>query len=152
MFAVTQMLPHDTPERRVTKSGPDELDTSVLGYSGRLAPLDKSGRGMAIWYASSSRFRATLPHPACVLSRWRTMPCLTDTSAGRMSTISDTTRSYVKQVIENIEMMAAESVSRILSATDVAGRSFLWAAHYCAAQATYPKVWRTEPARVPPLP
>jgi hypothetical protein len=28
-----------------------------------------------------------------------------------------------------------------------AGRSFLWAAHYCAALATYPKVLRTEPAR-----
>jgi len=29
-----------------------------------------------------------------------------------------------------------------------AGRPFLWAAHYCVAQATYPKVWRTEPVRV----
>jgi len=28
-----------------------------------------------------------------------------------------------------------------------AGRSFLWATHYCEAQATYPEVWRTEPAR-----
>ena len=31
-----------------------------------------------------------------------------------------------------------------------AGRPFLWATHHCAAQATYPKVWRTEPARVRP--
>jgi len=31
-----------------------------------------------------------------------------------------------------------------------AGRSFLWARHYCRAQATYPKVWRTEPARIQP--
>ncbi len=31
-----------------------------------------------------------------------------------------------------------------------AGRPFLWAAHYCAALATYPKVWRTEPARARP--
>ena len=31
-----------------------------------------------------------------------------------------------------------------------AGRPFLWAAHYCAALATYPKVLRTEQARVPP--
>ena len=31
-----------------------------------------------------------------------------------------------------------------------AGRPFLWAAHRCAAQATYPKVWRTEPARAQP--
>ena len=30
------------------------------------------------------------------------------------------------------------------------GRPFLWAVHYCAALATYPKVWRAEPARVPP--
>ena len=30
------------------------------------------------------------------------------------------------------------------------GRPFLWAAHHCAALATYPEVWRTEPARVPP--
>jgi len=29
-----------------------------------------------------------------------------------------------------------------------AGRPFLWAAHRCAALATYPEVWRTEPARV----
>src|ERR1700728_2905170 len=28
-----------------------------------------------------------------------------------------------------------------------AGRSFLWAAHYCGALATYPKVLRAEPAR-----
>jgi hypothetical protein len=33
-----------------------------------------------------------------------------------------------------------------------AGRPFLWATHYCAAQATYPEVLRTEPARIPPLP
>ena len=32
----------------------------------------------------------------------------------------------------------------------LAGRSFLWARHYCRAQATYPKVWRTEPARIQP--
>ena len=31
-----------------------------------------------------------------------------------------------------------------------AGRPFLWAAHYCAALATYPKVLRTEQARGPP--
>src|ERR1700689_5553795 len=30
-----------------------------------------------------------------------------------------------------------------------AGRSFLWAAHYWAAQATYPEVLRAEPARSP---
>ena len=30
------------------------------------------------------------------------------------------------------------------------GRPFLWAAHCCAALATYPEVWRTEPARIPP--
>ena len=35
--------------------------------------------------------------------------------------------------------MAAGPVSRILSAVS-AGRSFLWATHYCEAQATYPEV------------
>jgi hypothetical protein len=30
-----------------------------------------------------------------------------------------------------------------------AGRSFLWATHRCEALATYPEVWRTEPARIP---
>jgi len=30
-----------------------------------------------------------------------------------------------------------------------AGRSFLWATHFCEALATYPEVGRAEPARVP---
>src|SRR5207253_3311548 len=33
--------------------------------------------------------------------------------------------------------------------SDPAGRSFLWATHYCEALATYPEVGRAEPARVP---
>jgi hypothetical protein len=33
-----------------------------------------------------------------------------------------------------------------------AGRPFLWARHCCRALATYPKVERAEPARVPPVP
>jgi len=36
--------------------------------------------------------------------------------------------------------VAAGPVSRILSAGFPAGRSFLWATHYCVAQATYPEV------------
>jgi len=36
--------------------------------------------------------------------------------------------------------VAAGPVSRILSAGFPAGRSFLWAGHYCPAQATYPEV------------
>ncbi len=40
------------------------------------------------------------------------------------------------------------SVSRILYADCSARRSFLLAGHYCPAPATYPKVWRTEQARI----
>ena len=48
--------------------------------------------------------------------------------------------------------MAAGPVSRILSAGGPAGRSFLWAAHYCTALATYPEVGRAEQACIPPSP
>ncbi len=49
----------------------------------------------------------------------------------------------------NKDAVTAGPVSRILSARlwRRAGRSFLWAAHYCAALATYPEVVRAESAR-----
>ena len=52
--------------------------------------------------------------------------------------------------INNSRVVTAGPVSRILSALNAAGRSFLWATHYCEAQATYPEVWRAEPARTRP--
>ncbi len=43
--------------------------------------------------------------------------------------------------------MAAGPVSRILYPAFTGRRSFLWDAHYCAPQATYPELVRAEPAR-----
>ena len=48
--------------------------------------------------------------------------------------------------LESSRTCKPNSVCRIAPA----GRPFLWATHYCAAQATYPKVWRAEPARARP--
>jgi hypothetical protein len=57
------------------------------------------------------------------------------------------------------EFVAAGPVSRILSAGKLpfrgprtAGRPFLWAAHYCAALATYPKVLTRRAGTRPPPP
>ncbi len=72
-------------------------------------------------------------------------PAITATPFGKVdATIDAKSISYVLTISCGSRTCKPNSVREIAPA----GRPFLWAAHCCGALATYPKVGRTEPARV----